>query len=239
MFHAVRLWWSGGRGKVTVRLFLFEFVVVVAGVLTAQSLANWVSARHEDRAIREENERVRYEIGRARQVARIWMKAAPCLLERVDTVIRRSSSGGVLDAGQSATPLFIGYSVEPLKEDMRRAFGERFGVAQVDNYALVSTTAQSIGDSFNLVRLGWDRFALMDSSLGPVTQADRAAVKDAAIQVRAHLGRIKYRVGWIESTADRLGIPARTSDANMGSARPVTNCNQIWQSGQVWREGGD
>ena len=239
MFHAVRLWWSGGRGKVTFRLFLFEFLVVVAGVLTAQSLANWVTAQQEDRAIREENERVRYEIGRARQVARIWMKAAPCLLERVDAVIRASSSGGELDAGQSATPLFLGYSVEPLNEDMRRAFGERFGVALVDNYALISTTSQSVGESFNLIRLGWDRFALMDSSLGPVAPADRAAVKDAAVQVRAHLARIKYRVGWIESTADRLGIPALTSDANMGSAQPVTNCGQIWQSGRVWGEGGD
>ena len=237
MFHAIRQWWMGGRGKLTARLFVFEFFVVVAGVLTAQALSNWVSARHEDRAIREENERVRYEIGRARQVARIWMKAAPCLLGRVDSVIRAASSGGQLDAGQSATPLFIGYSVEPLTDDMRRAFGERFGVALVDNYALVSTTSQSIGDSFNLIRLGWDRFALMDPSLGPVAAADRAAVKDAAVQVRAHLGRLKFRVEWIDKTADRLGIPPLTSDANMGSVQPVTSCDQIWQSGQVWREG--
>lgn len=41
MFHAIRQWWGGGRGKVTLRLFLFEFLVVVAGVLTAQALASW------------------------------------------------------------------------------------------------------------------------------------------------------------------------------------------------------
>ena len=45
MFHAVRQWWWAGRGQATARLFLFEFLVVVAGVLTAQALANWVADR--------------------------------------------------------------------------------------------------------------------------------------------------------------------------------------------------
>ena len=59
MFHTVRRWWGNERGKVTTRLFLFEFVVVVAGVLTAQALASWVTDRVERRAVNEEDERVR------------------------------------------------------------------------------------------------------------------------------------------------------------------------------------
>ena len=47
MFQAIRHWWDSGRGKITTRLFLFEFVVVVAGVLTAQALAEWVHDRAE------------------------------------------------------------------------------------------------------------------------------------------------------------------------------------------------
>ena len=77
MFQAVRRWWGSGRGKVTTRLFLFEFVVVVAGVFTAQALASWLSDRAEDRAIHEENERIRFEIGRARQNALVWLAATP------------------------------------------------------------------------------------------------------------------------------------------------------------------
>ena len=38
MFHAVRQWWSRGRAKVTARLFLFEIVVVMVGVLLAQGM---------------------------------------------------------------------------------------------------------------------------------------------------------------------------------------------------------
>ena len=59
MFQTVRHWWGSGRGKVTARLFLFEFLVVVAGVLTAQALANWVADRAEQRAVSEEDKRVR------------------------------------------------------------------------------------------------------------------------------------------------------------------------------------
>ena len=36
MFQTVRHWWGSGRGKVTGRLFLFELLVVVIGVLIAQ-----------------------------------------------------------------------------------------------------------------------------------------------------------------------------------------------------------
>ena len=50
MFQAVRQWWGNGRGKLTARLFVFEFVVVVAGVLAAQALANWVGTRAEREA---------------------------------------------------------------------------------------------------------------------------------------------------------------------------------------------
>jgi len=92
MFQAVRNWWGSGRGKVTLRLFLFEFVVVVAGVLTAQALANWVADRAEMRAVNEEDKRVRYEIGRARQVARVWAAATPCLVQRVERVAREATT---------------------------------------------------------------------------------------------------------------------------------------------------
>src|SRR5690349_19930070 len=100
MFHAIRQWWSGGRGKVTLRLFLFEFVVVVAGVLTAQGLASWVTNRAEQRSVSEENERVRYEIGRTRQVARVSSAASPCLIERVEQIARQASANGPVDAAE-------------------------------------------------------------------------------------------------------------------------------------------
>lgn len=236
MFQTVRHWWGSGRAKVTARLFVFEFVVVVAGVLTAQALANWVSTRAEDRVIREENERVRYEIGRARQNARIWAVAAPCLEQRVDAVLRTASGEGGLAAGDLIAPQFTGYTVEPLPEDMRRAMDARLGVKVVDDYSGISSVTNSIVDDYRDARRGWDRFALLDPSLGLASQADRATVRDAAVQVRSELKHIRANAGYVEELADQLGIQPLFSDADLGSVTPVSSCAEIWRTGRIWHE---
>ena len=237
MFQTVRHWWGSGRGKVTARLFAFEFVVVVAGVLTAQALANWVAARGEDRVIQEENQRVRYEIGRASQNARIWTVAAPCLEQRVDAIILAASGERELDAAELIAPQFTGYTVEPLPEDMRRAMGARLGTKVVDDYAALSSVTSAIVDDYREVRRGWDRFALLDPSLGSPSPADRATVRDVAVQVRSQLRHIRVNAAYVESLAGHLGISPSFSDADLGSVTPVSNCAEIWRTGRVWHEG--
>ena len=238
MFQAVRHWWGSGRGKVTARLFLFEFVVVVAGVLTAQALADWVGDRAQDRAVREENERIRYEIGRARQNARIWLAATPCLEERVNHVVREASSGGRPNSGELNPPNFVGYTVEPLSPDIDRAFRGRYGVGTVDSYTAISSASAALVDSYRDVRQDWDRFALLDPALGPSSQADRATVRDVGLQVRSQLRRLHMLADAIEQGAGRLGIEPLTSDAEYGNASPVGSCAEIWSTGRIWHEAG-
>ena len=235
MFQTVRHWWGSGRGKVTARLFLFEFLVVVAGVLTAQALANWVADRAEQRAVSEEDKRVRYEIGRARQVARLWAAATPCLVQRVENVARQASTNRPVDPGELKVPRFIGYTVEPFSPDMNREFHDRFGNERVDNYAVISSASTTLVNSYRDVRRGWDRFALLDPALGPTSAADRATVRDVAVQLRSQLELIRASAEMIESTAAGLGIPPLTSDADFGAVMPVTSCSEIWRTGRIWR----
>jgi len=237
MFQTVRHWWQGGKGKVTLRLFLFEFLVVVAGVLTAQALANWVADRAEQRAVSAEDNRVRYEIGRTRQVARIWSAAAPCLIERVERVARQASRSDRQDPNELRVPRFIGYTVEPFSADMNREFHDRLGNERVDNYTVVASASATIVNAYRDVRRGWDRFALLDPALGSPSAADRATVRDVAIQLRSQLDLIRVAAEMVESTAAGLGIPPLTSAADYGAVGPVTNCSEIWRSGRIWREG--
>jgi hypothetical protein len=236
MFQAVRHWWGSGRGKITARLFLFEFVVVVAGVLTAQALASWVADRVEQRAVDEEDKRVRYEIGRARQVARIWFAATPCLVERVERVARQASTTDPVDVGELKVPRFIGYTVEPYSSDMNREFHDRLGNDRVDNYAVVTSGSVTLVNTYRDVRRGWDRFALLDPALGPPSAADRATVRDVAVQLRSQLDLIRASAEMVESTAAGLGIAPLTSDADFGAVMPVTSCREIWRTGRIWRE---
>lgn len=235
MFHAVRQWWDEGRGKATSRLFLFEFLVVVAGVLTAQALAGWVGNRAEDRAVREENDRIRYEIGRARQNARVWMAATPCLEDRVNQVIRKASSEGRLSPEELSTPQFIGYIVGGLSPDVDRAFRSRYSPSTVDTYAGISSSTVMLVDIYRAVRLDWDRFALLDPTLGPSSGADRATVRDVGVQIRSKLRRLTTQAEAIEQGAARLGIEPRISDAEFGAASPISSCAEMWRTGRIWR----
>lgn len=236
MFHTVRRWWGNERGKVTTRLFLFEFVVVVAGVLTAQALASWVTDRVEQRAVNEEDERVRYEIGRTRQVARVWSASVPCLVERVESIARQASTNGPVDVAELKPPRFIGYTVEPLSPDMNREFHDRFGNERVDNYIVVASASATLLNTYRDVRTGWNRFALLDPALGRPSAADRTTVRDVAVQLRSQLDLIRTAAEMIETTAAGLDIPPLKSDADFGAVEPVTNCNEVWRAGRIWRE---
>ena len=238
MFRSVRHWWGSGGGKVSARLFAFEFVVVVAGVLTAQALASWVAGRADQRAVTEEDRRVRYEIGRARQVAGVWSAAVPCLVQRVESVARQAATTAPIDAADLKAPRFFGYTVEPFSSEMGREFHARFGNERVDNYAVVISASATILDTYREVRRGWDRFALLDPALGLPSEADRTTVRDVAVQMRSQLELIGTAADLIDSTAANLGIAPLTSDADFGAVVPVEECREIWRTGRIWREEG-
>ena len=236
MFRAVRDWWGSGRGRVTARLFAFEFIVVVAGVLTAQALANWVADRSQQRAVGAEDERVRYEIGRTRQVARVWSSAAPCLVQRVEQVARQASTASPVAVDDLKVPRFIGYTVEPFSADMNREFHDRLGNERVDNYAVVASASVTIVNTYREVRAGWDRFALLDPALGTPSAEDRANVRNVAVQLRSQLDLIRAAARMIETTSARLGIAPLISGADFGAVMPVGSCDEIWRTERIWRE---
>lgn len=64
MFRTVRHWWQEGDGKTTARLFVFELIVVVAGVLIALGAEEQVSKWHWQGEVRDSDRRIREEIGR-------------------------------------------------------------------------------------------------------------------------------------------------------------------------------
>jgi hypothetical protein len=92
-------------------------------------------------------------------------------------------------------------------------------------------------NSYRDVRGDWDRFGLLDPALGPPSAADRATVRDVAVQLRSKLDLIRSSAEMIERTAARLEIPPLISGADFGAVVPVRNCSEIWSNGRIWREG--
>jgi hypothetical protein len=61
-------------------------------------------------------------------------------------------------------------------------------------------------------------------------------VRDVAVQLRSQLELILTAAESIDSTAAGLGIAPLTSGADFGAVLPVKNCNEIWRTGQIWRD---
>ena len=208
MFQAVRHWWGGGRGKLTARLFVFEFVVVVVGVLAAQALANWVGTRAE----RHQGERLFADaVESARQLDRTlgyWQRFAPCVRSHVASISRAAANG------DSMTGDAIGRPALP------RPGEPQFGAEDWRKIALVATPEQvqslrelqataSVHNAYaSETARQWSTFRLLDLSLGAASPEDRSRVRAAAMQVDSTLRWMMNR---------RTGNPADFRPLGLGS----------------------
>ena len=118
---------------------------------------------------------------------------------------------------------------------MYREFRERFGIIRVDDYYAISSAGGAVFTAYREILRGWDRFALLDPVLGAPSAADRATVRDIAVEVRSQIHRLGRQAESIEQISARLGVAPLTSDSTTGTASPVKSCNEIWETGNIWR----
>jgi hypothetical protein len=192
------------------RLFLFEFVVVLLGVLAAQMLQSWAadaSARAEtDQVI----ERSRAEALRALLIANYWLKVGPCLRDRVGEIARVAAEGGTLrakDIGRPALPLPNTLAwPESTTLVARRIYGQQF----VDRYASVALDASISRREQDAIARDWASFELLDPALGPTSASDRANVRLAATQIRASIRLLMVNGEFVRTLAKQMRIQPRT-----------------------------
>jgi hypothetical protein len=139
MFQAARRWWLGGRGKVTARLFLFEFVVVMVGVLAAQALQDWVEHRDRLAAMEESRSRLVRQFSDNLAYARAWQAGIPCISDRMSEIMRGVARGGIYPRmlERPALPPFIledmdGQSELLLRERYGDVFADRLQAMEKD-----------------------------------------------------------------------------------------------------------
>ena len=237
MFRTVRHWWFEGNGQQTARLFVFEFVVVVAGVLVAQSLGEWMHDREIDRQVTEENARVEYQIGRTQQFDRLWSVAAPCLRERMLSMIAAIDSGQRYSDDYLTLPGLAGYTVEPVSPAVALPMRDKYGAKRMEDFFAANVIAESglttdkdLGDQ-------WTKFALLNPRYGTLESADRASMRAAGAQALRDLSRIQLAAALLQTLGKGLRIaPIASADGHGGQAVfPAHNCNEIWRTGRIAR----
>lgn len=225
MFRTVRHWWSGGQGRMTLRLFAFEFVVVVAGVLVAQALAGWGQRRGDEAEGRELIERTAVFAHDLNKVTNFWKVHGPCLRERVAAIARNAASGQGMTMAEIGRP---GLPI-PSKLDLGEADWRKIGlVADQDRIAAFGDfiEVRDVSQRYSAdIADEWATFKLLDSSLGPPSGEDGARVRLAA-------AIIDSRMRWLIFGGDEM--ISRLKDAGIaptnklpGSERLVDQCGLL------------
>lgn len=227
MFQTVRHWWGNGRGKVTLRLFLFEFVVVVAGVLVAQGLATYVQDRSDLARMEAERARIRFELTDAHSAFQEWSAAVPCLDQRMTEVMM----GKKFAPNELRRPAFVSADVATPSTDTIEMIARQYGTQEKISVNWIFLNILKIEPSSAIIREKWALLSLIDPVNGPPTDSDRAAARVAAAEIKAQLERIGGLAASMEPPFRKLGIDAQ--EVYTPERGPAKSCAAIWKSGSI------
>jgi hypothetical protein len=234
MFKAVRENSDGAgatfrhhRLRRTARLFLFEFVVVLLGVLAAQMLQNWAASRQARDEARLAVEQTRRDIAGLAAITRFWERSAPCLIDHVTTIARVAAAGGTLSSQQLGRPALPTPDAAAWSDATRSAVEQNIGVTAVQDHDDNAVAPADIIRGYNReIANEWAVFGLLDPAFGQPSALDRANVRLAAARVRTLLKMQAYKVREMKRVTDRLGI-AEDRDAASDYREATDKCGLL------------
>lgn len=234
MFKAVRDG-SGRSGAVfrshrlrrTTRLFLFEFIVVLLGVLAAQMLQGWAAKRQSRENARSAVAHLRREASQMLAISHFWQRVAPCLEAHVGNIAIAASQGRDMTAQEIGRPALPSPDVTHWDQTTflaaRSSYGE--GVAQA--YQDLDGQAEIIDSIDQEIAQQWAAFALLESDMGEPSAADRANVRLAAMKVRTEIRVQQIKVAETERIASNLGVHRAEWADSVGAGDLVDRCGLL------------
>ena len=227
MFGTVRHWWSGGRGKLTARLFLFELIVVIAGVLIAQALAAYVQQRSDLARMETERSRIRYELRTAHSAFQTWQAGVPCLDRRMTEIMM----GTVFRPNALRRPQLPSPAYAPPATEVLDLVAQHYGVEEKNRLNWIAQNIANSGAVTASIITKWGRLTLIDPANGAVTAADRAEARLAAADIKAQLRAMEVLSDDVNDTLTKMGVVARNQ--NEPAYGPARTCAAIWNSGRL------
>ncbi|MEP7315832.1 MAG: hypothetical protein ABI667_03970 [Sphingomicrobium sp.] len=228
LFHAVRLWWTQGRGRLTVRLFVFEFTVVISGILAAQMVANWAQERAALKDVEIADRRIEKEFSYNLGKAMIWQAALPCLRDRMGAIMNIDADGTMTSAS-STRPSVEPFLMIQMNDEQAGLYRVRFGDERADRLRDMQENLENAQSNVSPIIQLWGRIILADPARSRVTQADRQAAKVAAADILANLRGIEISIGdFVRNTRAWNLRPAF-----IRAGRPARACGEIWEHGRI------
>ena len=173
----LRGWLGKVRTRRWARLFLFEFLVVLLGVLSAQALAAWLG----DRAERARAERVKLALDtqlhtQALEIAQ-RVRSSACFHHRLD-LLRRDLSAEREPSVQIYPPFGRNFSGIAWEGDTPALILEHYGSETATRYEVANRLLQRNARSVEREAQAWTGFSRLTNQFGSPTPQDFAAAKE-------------------------------------------------------------
>jgi hypothetical protein len=209
------------RFRRTARLFIFEFVVVLLGVLAAQMLQDFMAERRSRGDAAFAHDQLLQNIANLKAIADFWDRSAPCLIDHVQMIAEAASAGKELPARAIGRPALPTPEFTEWTEPTRAAVERRFGPQVVADHDSVGQQAQIIVGFNREIASDWSVFPLLDERLGAPSPEDRANIRLAAARVLTQLKMQGFKVVEIKRFGSRY--PVAPSVRNTNEYRSITN----------------
>lgn len=232
MFRAVREWWLRGRGKHSARLFGFELTVVMIGVLTAQQVSNWADRRAALHQVQGLHRDLYHSFDAYRAIAAANRAAIPCLDQRVDLIMQLANDKGDVDPALLSPATLLIMAPDQISPENEQLLRERYGDSIADNIGSVQLNLRAAERSGSEIERRWFEFQRLNPKYGPITDADRSAVRETAVRIKGSLFALSKSSDTLLRLITKLEVP-HWPEMNITS---VDTCDQIWRSGKGYVE---
>jgi hypothetical protein len=207
MFRTVRHWWSEGSGQHAARLFVFEFVVVAAGVLVAQGLANWVHQQADNREGRSLLAVAQLFVRSSNERANYWIRHANCVRGHVDDISRAAEAGRTLSSDAIGYATMPGVRSPDFTQDQLDKLAHVIGAKRTRALKHFEVIDAFVTDDSSVVSNEWTNLRLLDPSVGMPSAEDRAQVRLAAIVLDPRFAYLFGHAELVRQAIAATGMP--------------------------------
>lgn len=235
MFAAIReklvgAWVKLRQGSLA-KLFVFEFVVVMLGVLAAQWVADEARERADFRDMEEARARADLEMADAAYVAQGWTLVAPCMTEDIDAMLRAVLAEQEVAATSLKRPRLFTTVVMPLREQTKLLIRARYGDDVAYRYGRIERLGGRLNVQVETMLDEWGKLAILDPSFDTRTVGGRRRAVDTLIAIRSHLETLASVADGIINVADEMGLEPTVLGE---TGRLVGSCEEFREVGEMF-----
>lgn len=192
-------------------LFVFEFFVVLLGVLAAQGLQSWFQSRQEQRTAVAAKATLDRNFRSIILSAEMRRRGLICFGDRLNQLARTIREGDSLERSleppQEALVIDLGWN-----GDVPALISEHYGSELAEKYVNIALWVDAFRRAQAREQESWSDLSRLSGRLGAVTEADRSTAKGALVDASRDLQQISWATGHLTRHAKDLKITPDLSE---------------------------